>query len=1090
MTPYVFTSAVSNYIPKARVLAESLKRFHPNLPFFLVLSDAVPPWLVIDKEPFDAVLTVDELDIGNVRQWLFQHSLVEASTGLKGFALQNLLSRPDCSGVLYFDPDIVVLSPLDELICKLQSHSVLLTPHQTVPERDTESILDNEVCSLKHGVFNLGFLGVSNSPEGRRFADWWADRLRRLCVDDIPNGLFTDQRWADLAPAFFDEICILRSPVYNISTWNLTNRRVEGNLRDGLTVSGQPIAFYHFSGLDSGAQLGMLDKYGSTMPGLYELRSWYIDECERHGQSRYGSYPWHFACFDNGETITSAHRRLYRFRPDLQTAFPDPYSTVDIDHSYFHWFALNTGIKPDEHLIEAAEPGQSELSLVPAPGPGECEYRVFFSIDREDDDISAWLSETIDRTYNRRDVTVLAPESVISGCRERFQAAGIQWIAARRDEPVPSRISTVLATGPGDFAFVNSSVSPPEFWDLRLFWSARRAKTAATVSPLLQGAGSDEVNVPDASGRNPDAVSYGASDFKQPSWNGLLADCCFVRAGGAGPLQSFLDNAARFRYEHIIADHMCAQLRSGRKYEILRSSEQAQTEASLRLARRSALVLIRQRIAQTVRSEGPLPSVGSHILPRTLHVMHSWGGGLDRWVREYCRADRYRENLVLKSVGTWGEFGSQLRLYRHMDDDEPVQTWAISPAIKSTDIANRAYVAAIDEIVRDYGITAVVISSLIGHSLDILRLTVPVIVVCHDYYPLCAAIYLVFGETICERCGEPELHACNESNPQNIFFLNSPPPAWLELRREFEMEVLRSKIPLIAPTPSVRQHYCRLAPALFDNFQVIAHGTTRITTTPLPPPSDHAGLRIVVLGSVASHKGMAILRDVISSAPHSYEFHLVGCGDEGTQAFGSMKRVFTVPQYDWIDLPDIMRRISPDLGLLVSIVPETFSYTLQELMDMGIPPVCTRIGSFADRIRDGENGFLAEVNAFSILAVLNALDRDRARLLQVRQSLANATPRTVEDMLADYRRILPSATVSSAQYFSRPARPVVDEDINGLTRALALAETRVRELENSLSWKISAPLRTVGRMLLSLAPRSNNGRRPPAPRDSHAQGAK
>ena len=36
--------------------------------------------------------------------------------------------------------------------------------------------------------------------QGRRFIDWWADRLRQFCYDEVPNGLFTDQRWVDLAP--------------------------------------------------------------------------------------------------------------------------------------------------------------------------------------------------------------------------------------------------------------------------------------------------------------------------------------------------------------------------------------------------------------------------------------------------------------------------------------------------------------------------------------------------------------------------------------------------------------------------------------------------------------------------------------------------------------------------------------------------------------------------------------------------------------------------------------------------------------------------------------------------------------------------
>ncbi|NJR32050.1 MAG: hypothetical protein HC778_03250 [Chamaesiphon sp. CSU_1_12] len=37
-----------------------------------------------------------------------------------------------------------------------------------------------------------------------------------------------------------------------------------------------------------------------------------------------------------------------------------------------------------------------------------------------------------------------------------------------------------------------------------------------------------------------------------------------------------------------------------------------------------------------------------------LHVMHSWGGGLERWVKEYAQSDRRDTNFVLKSIGEHG----------------------------------------------------------------------------------------------------------------------------------------------------------------------------------------------------------------------------------------------------------------------------------------------------------------------------------------------------------------------------------------------------------------------------------------------------
>ncbi len=353
MSVHVFTSCTTNYLPKARVLAFSVKKHVPECVFHLVLVDALPQNFSLQDEPFDALITVFDLEFANSRQWLFQHSVVEASTGVKGGALKRLLAIPGCTAVLYLDPDIVVLSSLKELLDTLEQSAVALTPHLTEPETSIDAIRDNEFSTLRHGIYNLGFVGVRACAAGRRFAEWWAHRLEHFCFDDIPSGLFTDQRWVDLAPAYFDSVTVLRDPGYNVCTWNLTHRRVGGNFRDGFTVNGRPLYFYHFSGFDSGAQIAMLDRYGSHMPALYVLREWYLAECDRMGQQAFGRTPWSYDYFDNGEHVTPEHRTLYRLRPDLQAAFPDPFSTRDLKRSYYHWFKSN---------------GQAESAADPADG--------------------------------------------------------------------------------------------------------------------------------------------------------------------------------------------------------------------------------------------------------------------------------------------------------------------------------------------------------------------------------------------------------------------------------------------------------------------------------------------------------------------------------------------------------------------------------------------------------------------------------------------------------------------------------------------------------------------------------------------------
>ena len=76
----------------------------------------------------------------------------------------------------------MILNRLDDLIAEFDRASILLTPHLLDAEENEAAVYDNELHVLKYGVYNLGFLGVKSSPEGRRFASWWSARLGALVV--------------------------------------------------------------------------------------------------------------------------------------------------------------------------------------------------------------------------------------------------------------------------------------------------------------------------------------------------------------------------------------------------------------------------------------------------------------------------------------------------------------------------------------------------------------------------------------------------------------------------------------------------------------------------------------------------------------------------------------------------------------------------------------------------------------------------------------------------------------------------------------------------------------------------------------------
>lgn len=363
---HFYTSVNINYLPKARVLAKSVKKYCRDARFSLVLSDRLPEDIKPENEPFDEILTVEQLGIPvkNLHYWIFIHTVVELCTAVKGQALVKFLEEGS-QKVVYLDPDTAIFNDLSELEHLLDKHDIILTPHQASPEKTKEDIVYNEICSLMHGAYNFGFYAVRNSENGMKFARWWRDRLTDFCYDDIPGGLFTDQKWGDLVPAMFDGVHILRDPSYNVSTWNLTNRLVTKDDEGKYLVNGIPLKFYHFSGFDSGAQERMLNQYAHGNQCLYELRAWYIGRMRDEGQEKYGSVPSVYNFYSNGEKIGKSDRVILRNRADLLKEFGDtnPYMT-DGAKSYYKWYQnekARFGIDFAEDDSEKAKRLENEL---------------------------------------------------------------------------------------------------------------------------------------------------------------------------------------------------------------------------------------------------------------------------------------------------------------------------------------------------------------------------------------------------------------------------------------------------------------------------------------------------------------------------------------------------------------------------------------------------------------------------------------------------------------------------------------------------------------------------------------------------------
>lgn len=348
---YYFTSITANYFAKARVLCKTLKEFNPEVFFVLVITGCLPEGIELEQEPFDYVIPADSLSgIDNRDIFFFMHSITEICTAVKPMAALEIIHRYHATKVVYLDPDIAVFSSLQELDQLLDDYSMLFTPHQLKPEDDDSYVKSNEILFLKRGTYNLGFFAVKADEEGIRFLTWWKDRLLHYCFDDDYKlidalerdgllGMFTDQKWIDLVPAFFDRYYILKDPGYNVSTWNMTHRVLTRG-GDGKTkVNGKPLRFFHFSGFDSQGHHNEMQRaieYNNDNRDAVQLSKWYEAALLDSEQKKFERIPGPYAHYSDGTRIDSKDRKLLHIRKDVHQYFPDPFKIVE-GTCFFSW---------------------------------------------------------------------------------------------------------------------------------------------------------------------------------------------------------------------------------------------------------------------------------------------------------------------------------------------------------------------------------------------------------------------------------------------------------------------------------------------------------------------------------------------------------------------------------------------------------------------------------------------------------------------------------------------------------------------------------------------------------------------------------
>lgn len=385
----VFTIVSINYAAFAKTLMQSLAETHPDWDRHVLFVDRHSQIEEIAAGNFQATM-VENLALPHMPEFLFRYGIMELNTAVKPYMF-SYLRKIGYQHMVYIDPDILVLDRLVDVEQLLnQGATGVLTPHLTAPLEDKR--MPSELEIMRAGSFNLGFLALGATPEADQFIAWWERKLEHGAISAPEKGLFTDQKWVDLAPGMFDGFKILRDPGYNAAYWNLAHRTISC-CENKWFANERPLRFFHFSGFDP-QNPQPFSKHQNrfdleTIGEAKELALHYASLLIANKHVYYRGFPYAFGKFEDGTLIPNSLRVLYREDAEvrfsagenpftnanfflhgeigelpvimravwiehrhLQKAFPDPLGQNKA--AFYHWFishgAVEIGI-PDAYVI-------------------------------------------------------------------------------------------------------------------------------------------------------------------------------------------------------------------------------------------------------------------------------------------------------------------------------------------------------------------------------------------------------------------------------------------------------------------------------------------------------------------------------------------------------------------------------------------------------------------------------------------------------------------------------------------------------------------------------------------------------------------
>lgn len=215
---------------------------------------------------------------------------------------------------------------------------------------------------------------------------------------------------------------------------------------------------------------------------------------------------------------------------------------------------------------------------------------------------------------------------------------------------------------------------------------------------------------------------------------------------------------------------------------------------------------------------------------------------------------------------------------------------------------------------------------------------------------------------------------------------------------------LEGRFDCVLPTDASLGENVKASLILCDG-EKIYHSQSEEKTVELKKKKNDYKLRVAFIGGLSVAKGSQVIKNIINNGPD--DVHWLTFGTIGDIDLKNIrKKNYTeIGTYNNRDLNMLMELHNIDIIGIMSIWPETYSYTLSEAIVNNKPVIVTDLGAPGDRMKQYGCGYLVSLDKADteFVQLINELKNCQAELNDLKEKATELKLKTIEEMLEEYR---------------------------------------------------------------------------------------